>query len=841
MRAALLNLRARLKDRPDTEHEQALVRLVNCTLFGLYLFDQLQRDSFLWLIYFTYLFATGGLIAAIFLRPGISPLRRTLGAAADAVMVTWTLMQFGESGAPLYLIFLWITLANGFRYGAKYLFVTLLFCVTGFTVVLFSSPFWIEHRTLGIGLLVGLIALSLYVRRLVTQLFDALARAEAANQAKRRFVSVVSHEMRTPLNAIIGMSDLLRDTALTREQADMLQTLRNSSRMMLSLVDEVLDFSKIEAGKATIEKTDFDLHALVNSTCRILASQAASKGVEVVVSIMPEVPPALRSDVRHLRQILINLVGNAVKFTERGSVTVHISALSEAEGTVRLKFSIRDTGIGIPPDAQHRIFESFSQADQSTSRRFGGTGLGTTIAKQLTELMGGRIGMESAVGLGSTFWFELQFDKQPERAGVTGTDELNGARVLLIGFPPEQREPFEQALEGWGAKPIAVATVEEGVARMVVEISVAKPYHSALIYSAGDELALAQRFRKSAPNPAPPAILAVSEEADVQRFDALASGFTAVLEMPFDKRRLFNVLHSVTAGDEVREGVVRLQDYARRSPNARKLQVLAADDNPTNREVIGKILERGGHAPTVVEDGEEVLDCLESGKYDIVILDRNMPGLGGIEALRALRLMTRGGERLPVIILSADATPVAKREALEAGADAFLPKPIEALRLLDEIQTLCPAPTVEMRTETRAEPRRATTLTLAPRVEAPADIAVVNTETLEHLSELGSSRGFVEKLVNVFLADNAALLGRVEDALAARQYREFRSLMHAAKGSSASMGTDRLTRLCDSLGKLTDRELRLQSPALVRAIAEEFAAARTQLERYVQERKSSAS
>ncbi len=826
-------LRAFLAARPDTEHEQAFVRLLNCTLFGLYLYEELQGDNTLWLIYFLYLFAGLGLVAAIFVRPGVSHPRRMLGAAADAVMVTWTLMQFGESGAPLYLIFLWITLANGFRYGTGYLLTTLAFCVAGFAVVLAFSEFWIVHRTLGIGLMVGLIALSLYVRRLVTQLFDALGRAEAANHAKRRFVSVVSHEMRTPLNAIIGMADLLRDTALTREQADMLQTLRSSSRVMLGLVEEVLDFSKIEAGKLTLEKTDFDLHALLNSTCRILAAQAASKDVEVVVSIMPEVPPALRGDVHHLRQILINLVGNGVKFTERGSVTVHVSALAEAENAVRLKFSIRDTGIGIPPEAQTRIFESFSQADQSTSRRFGGTGLGTTIAKQLTELMGGRIGMESAVGLGSTFWFELSFEKQPERAGVAGADELSGARVLLVGFPLAQREPLEQALAGWGAVPVAVGTVEDGVTRLVSEISVAKPYHSALLYSTGEDLKLARRFRQAAPNPAPPTILAVSREADVQRFDALASGFAAILELPFDKRRLFNVLHSVSAGDDIREGVVRLQDYARRATSAKKLRVLAADDNPTNREVIGKILERGGHTPTVVEDGEEVLDCIERERYDVVILDRNMPGLGGIEALQALRLMTRGRERLPVIILSADATAVAKREALEAGADAFLAKPIEALRLLEEIQALCPAASSESRrVESNAPPYPAKTA---------ESVSVVNTETLEHLSELGSSQTFVEKLVGVFLADNSALLGRIEEALSGRNYHEFRSLIHAAKGSSASMGTDRLTRLCDTLGKLSDSELRLQAPALRRTMAEEFAAARAQLERYLREKQTSAS
>jgi two-component system sensor histidine kinase RpfC len=680
--------------------------------------------------------------------------------------------------------------------------------------------------------MVGLIAVSLYVRRLVTQLFDALARAEAANQAKRRFISVVSHEMRTPLNAIIGMADLLRDTSLNREQADMLQTLRGSSRVMLGLVEDVLDFSKIEAGKLALEKTDFDLHALVNSTCRIVAAQAAAKGIEFVVSIMPEVPPAVRGDPHHLRQILINLAGNAVKFTERGSVTVHVSAQSESDSAVLLKFSIRDTGIGIAPEAQARIFESFTQADQSTTRRFGGSGLGTTIAKQLVDLMGGGIGMESAVGLGSTFWVELKLEKQPERAGLGGAGELSQARVLLIGFPAAQREPLEEALAGWGATPIAVETVEAGIARLVAEISLAKPYHSALLYANGEALKLAQHFRRAAPNPAPPTVLAVPRDANVQRFDALTSGFAAILELPFDKRRLFNVLHSVAAGEEIQDGVVRLQDYAKRSGvAARKLRVLVADDNATNRDVMGKILERGGHLVTLVNDGEQALDALEREPFDTVLLDRNMPGIGGIQALQALRLMTRGRDRIPVIMLSADVTTEAKREALEAGADAFLPKPIEALRLLEQIQALCEA--APEKADLQGAPTRPAKTT--------AEAAVLNLETLEQLKQLGSSLSFVEKLARVFLADNSALLGRIERALAGRNYHEFHSLLHAMKGSSASMGTDRLTILCSSVDRLSDAELRLQAPSLLRTLTEELAVARTQLEHYLRERQSSAS
>jgi two-component system sensor histidine kinase RpfC len=592
----------------------------------------------------------------------------------------------------------------------------------------------------------------------------------------------------------------------------------------------VLDFSKIEAGKVVLEKTDFDLHALVNSTCRIVAAQAALKGVDFVVSIMPEVPPAVRGDPHHLRQVLINLAGNAVKFTERGSVTVHVSVQAESETTVRLKFSIRDTGIGIAPEAQAKIFESFTQADQSTTRRFGGSGLGTTIAKQLVLLMGGRIGLESAIGLGSTFWAEIDLEKQPEHAGAAGGD-LATARILLVGFPPRERAALEEALAGWGALPTFASSLDEGVSRLVAEISRAKPYHSALLYASGEDLELAQRFRRAAPNPAPPTILAVPRDADVRRFEVLSSGFASVLELPFDKRRLFNVLHSVTAGEEVHEGVVRLQDYARRGTAAVKLRVLVADDNPTNREVVGKILERSGHAVTLVNDGEQTLDAVERDAHDIVILDRNMPGMGGMEALQALRLMTRGKERLPVIMLSADATPEAKREALEAGADTFLPKPVEALRLLDEIQRLAG----KQEGARKAEPPA-----VALKVQPLSAPSVVNAETLGHLEELGSSLGFVERLIRVFLADSAAILERIEKVLAGRDYHEFRALVHAMKGSSASMGTDRLTKTCTSFGGLTDSELRLQAPALLRTLTEEVGAARAQLERYLSERRQSA-
>ena len=821
-------LRARLSDRPDTEHEQATVRLVVGALIVMYSIPgaiEAAHEPTIWIM-LGYLGVAVLIFAHVLAGRSISPARRVLGAMADIATLTWVMAFLGEGAAALFLVYVWVTLANGFRFGARYLVLSLALSALGFASVIYASDFWRSHWQFGTGLLIGFVVLSLYVRSLVTKLFDALAHAEAANLAKRRFISVVSHEMRTPLNAIIGMADLMRDTQLNREQADMLQTLRASSRVMLGLVEDVLDFSKIEAGKLTLDHSEFDLHALINSTCRILSAQASLKGVDFVVSIMPEVIPAVVGDPHHLRQVLINLAGNAVKFTERGAVTVHVSCHGETEASVRLKFSIRDTGVGISDGSQQKIFESFTQADQSTTRRFGGTGLGTTIAKQLVTLMGGRIGVESSVGLGSTFWFEIELDKQPERAtGIAG--ELSAARVMLIGFPADARNLIQKSLAGWGAVPVTVDTVDVGAGILVAEISLARPYHSVLIYTANGEIDGVRRLRRLAPHPVPATILAAPQAAATPRFEALSAGFSGILELPFDKRQLFNVLHSVSAVEEVREGVVRLQDY-RRGVEQRKLSVLVADDNATNREVIGKIIERGGHSVRVVSDGEKALDAIEHQHFDVVLLDRNMPGLGGMDVLRAIRLMTRGGERLPVAILSADVTAEVRRECLTEGADAFIAKPVEALRLLNEIHAIAG----NAGETSRVAPQHVTE-------KATGESSTVNRETLGHLDELGSSPGFLEKLIGVFLEDNQSLVSKMEIALAARNFGEWRSLLHAMKGSSASMGTDRLTRLCGDLGKLTDSQLRLKTVLLARSVSEELGFVKSELELYLRERKRS--
>jgi two-component system sensor histidine kinase RpfC len=304
--------------------------------------------------------------------------------------------------------------------------------------------------------------------------------------------------------------------------------------------------------------------------------------------------------------------------------------------------------------------------------------------------------------------------------------------------------------------------------------------------------------------------------------------------MPFDKRQLFNVLHSVTAREEARNGVVRLQDYAQRGAAARGLRVLVADDNPTNREVLGKILERGGHVATLVADGDRALDALETGNYDIALIDRNMPRLGGIETVQAIRLTGRARERLPVVMLSADVTPEAKRECLEAGADAFLSKPIEAAKLLEELQHLCGGLAHEAPKAVLAHGLR------APRAEQTGVTPTVNPATLADLEGLGSSPGFMDKLIGVFVADNVTLVAKMETALAGRNIGEFRSHLHAMKGSAASMGAERLTALCREIGRLSDAEIKLQALPLLKSLRDELSATREAFERYLRNRQRSA-
>ncbi len=410
-------IKSRLSNRPDSEHGQALVRIILFSGVIVYMlvggaYGSLPPSVFRTAIWMSLIGLGIGLslFGWILARPGKSDLRRIIGMVTDYSLMSVAMALKGEPLAWLYVILMWVTVGNGLRYGNRYLAGAVAMACAGFGGVLLFNGYWRENLSLGIGLWIGLIAVPMYLSGLLRQLTRATEEARRANEAKSRFLANMSHEFRTPLNGLSGMSDLLATTSLNAEQRECLSTIQASTRSMLALVEDVLDISAIEAGKLKLNISDFAPKELVDSIGLILLPQARAKQLSYEVNVQPDVPALLRGDARHLRQILLNLAGNAVKFTETGSVRLDVAVVPGEGAQTNLRFTVTDTGIGIPADARMRLFEAFEQADTSLRRRHGGTGLGTTIAKGLTEAMGGSIGFDSVEQTGSVFWVELPFD-----------------------------------------------------------------------------------------------------------------------------------------------------------------------------------------------------------------------------------------------------------------------------------------------------------------------------------------------------------------------------------------------------------------------------------------------